>query len=152
MSNSIYANGQGLFGTEDTVIELMDIMDELQIEVKAHYLQWIIFLTQGIEKNVEQVINLYREQASWGNAIMEYRKQVREDGRGDVDNELIINSYQSNNMKVFKSLLSEKCLECLTDKDIELIVECLHNRGWGIDKLIKRLDRDTGRRVMSLVL
>lgn len=132
--------------------KLGDLMKDLSKEVMQHYVNWINLLTKGSRHGQKRVIELYNKHRYWGSTIMTYRKELKKEGRGVVNTNLIIRAYFNRDINKLRELLSEKCLESLSNDDIELFLSCLHRRGWDIDKVLRKMNRRPNGRLMSLVL
>lgn len=136
----------------NTVKNIEENMNSLSSEVFESYRQWVLLLTDGEEVKINRVLTLYNNNKSWGSAIMTLRKQLRQEGEGVVDPKKIAESYKKGDKNELRALLSKKCLEYLTPKDVDLFLSRLEKRGWDIEKAMAKIDRRPNARLLSVVL
>lgn len=58
----------------------------------------------------------------------------------------------TNDIDTLRELLSEKCLEYLTNNDIEFVLERLKKKGCGIERVLEKLERKPTSRLKTVVL
>lgn len=132
--------------------ELLDsLMKHLEHETKVDYMNWISFLTQGNKVELNMMIEYYEDTGSWGSATMRYRENIRQRGRGNVEDADILNAFNNKDIEMLSQLLSEKCLQCLENRDIRLFLKYLNNREWTMQKVLHKLQRRPQAKLLSLV-
>ena len=130
---------------------LISHMGDLDEETKDFYSKWALFLTLYDDVELNKIISVYYDCRFWGSAIMRYREDVRNRGRGVVNMGDIVEAYNSNNIYSLTMLLSERCLEYLSIEDVTLFLKNLKKSGWSIEKALGKLDIRPNARLLSLV-
>lgn len=122
-----------------------------ELDCSKEIKRWLLFLIKD-KNDFEILMKVHANNSIWGSTIMEYRKLLRKNGRGTVNNKIICKAYKENNIENLKKLLSEKCLENLSIETIKYFIFFIKKQNLSIEKVLTKIDKRPNRRLLSIIL
>lgn len=119
-----------------------------------YYYKQIKFLTKDNPEEEEKFLDIYYNQANRiiGSALQRYKKILRQNGRGNVAREEIVQAYRNNDINKLCELLSELTLECITTDDWIYIYNYMLNKKMTIEELYNKFMERPSKRLISIVM